>query len=87
MLTQHLSSPHCPLTKMLTLSNFVIKYFFTLPSLSATPELVSLPQDQAASEAEASASISVDSSQPVTSIQIRLADGGRLVQKFNHTHR
>ncbi|XP_051516783.1 NSFL1 cofactor p47-like [Myxocyprinus asiaticus] len=57
---------------------------------SATPELVSLqrsPQDQAASEAQASASISVDSSQPVTSIQIRLADGGRLVQKFNHTHR
>ncbi|XP_059383590.1 NSFL1 cofactor p47 [Carassius carassius] len=57
---------------------------------SATPELVSLqrsPQDQAASEAEASASISVDDSQPVTSIQIRLADGGRLVQKFNHTHR
>ncbi|XP_026116079.1 NSFL1 cofactor p47-like [Carassius auratus] len=57
---------------------------------SATPELVSLPripQDQTASEADASASISVDSSQPVTSIQIRLADGGRLVQKFNHTHR
>lgn len=57
---------------------------------SATPELVSLqrsPQDQAASEAEASASISVDTSQPITSIQIRLADGGRLVQKFNHTHR
>ncbi|XP_051946822.1 NSFL1 cofactor p47 [Xyrauchen texanus] len=57
---------------------------------SATPELVSLqrsPQDQAASEAQATASISLDSSQPVTSIQIRLADGGRLVQKFNHTHR
>ncbi|XP_042568899.1 NSFL1 cofactor p47-like isoform X1 [Cyprinus carpio] len=57
---------------------------------SATPELVSpqrSPQDQATSEADASASISVDSSQPVTSIQIRLADGGRLVQKFNHTHR
>ncbi|XP_073731230.1 NSFL1 cofactor p47 [Misgurnus anguillicaudatus] len=53
---------------------------------SATPELVSLPHEQAATEAEASASISVDSSQPVTSIQIRLADGGRLVQKFNHTH-
>ncbi|XP_056589460.1 NSFL1 cofactor p47 [Triplophysa dalaica] len=57
---------------------------------SATPELVSLqrnPLHQAANEAEASTSISVDSSQPVTSIQIRLADGGRLVQKFNHTHR
>ncbi|XP_072552632.1 NSFL1 cofactor p47 [Salminus brasiliensis] len=58
---------------------------------SATPELVSAPrmgaQEQAASEAQASASISVDDSQPVTQIQIRLADGGRLVQKFNHTHR
>ncbi|TRZ01935.1 hypothetical protein DNTS_012388, partial [Danionella cerebrum] len=57
---------------------------------SATPELVSpqrSPQDQAASEAQASASISVDGAQPVTSIQIRLADGGRLVQKFNHHHR
>ncbi|KAJ3044200.1 hypothetical protein HDV00_002878 [Rhizophlyctis rosea] len=29
---------------------------------------------------------SVDQSQPVTSIQIRLADGTRLVAKFNHTH-
>ncbi|KAL7864718.1 hypothetical protein AOLI_G00161380 [Acnodon oligacanthus] len=58
---------------------------------SATPELVSAPrmgqQEQAAREAQASASISVDDSQPVTNIQIRLADGGRLVQKFNHTHR
>ncbi|KPP66955.1 NSFL1 cofactor p47-like, partial [Scleropages formosus] len=60
---------------------------------SATPELVSSPgfagghQDSAISEAQASASITLDASQPVTSIQIRLADGGRLVQKFNHTHR
>lgn len=58
---------------------------------SATPELTSPPptsqQDQAANEAQASASVGLDSSQPVTNIQIRLADGGRLVQKFNHTHR
>ncbi|XP_054650370.1 NSFL1 cofactor p47 [Dunckerocampus dactyliophorus] len=58
---------------------------------SATPELISAPatsqQDQAANEAQASASVSLDTSQPVTSIQIRLADGGRLVQKFNHSHR
>ncbi|KAG7323082.1 hypothetical protein KOW79_012784 [Hemibagrus wyckioides] len=58
---------------------------------SATPELVSVPRmdqaHQAASEAQACASINVDESQPVTNIQIRLADGGRLVQKFNHTHR
>ncbi|KAK2825270.1 hypothetical protein Q7C36_019197 [Tachysurus vachellii] len=58
---------------------------------SATPELVSVPRmdlgNQAASEAQACASINLDESQPVTNIQIRLADGGRLVQKFNHTHR
>ncbi|XP_071783677.1 NSFL1 cofactor p47 [Centroberyx gerrardi] len=58
---------------------------------SATPELVTAPagsqQEQAANEAQASASVTLDPSQPVTSIQIRLADGGRLVQKFNHTHR
>lgn len=58
---------------------------------SATPELTSAPptsqQDQAANEAQASASVNLDPSQPITNIQIRLADGGRLVQKFNHTHR
>ena len=57
---------------------------------SATPDLVVPPAsqtDQVASEAQASASVSLDTAQPVTSIQIRLADGGRLVHKFNHTHR
>ncbi|KAM6976724.1 NSFL1 cofactor p47 [Aplochiton taeniatus] len=58
---------------------------------SATPELVSVPagthQDQAANEAQATSSVTLDPSQPVTNIQIRLADGGKLVQKFNHTHR
>ncbi|XP_061076381.1 NSFL1 cofactor p47-like [Conger conger] len=43
-------------------------------------------QDQAATELQASASVALDDTQPVTSIQIRLADGGRLVQKFNHSH-
>lgn len=37
-------------------------------------------------EASAKASVSVDESQPTTNIQIRLADGSRLVSKFNHTH-
>ncbi|XP_061908584.1 NSFL1 cofactor p47 [Entelurus aequoreus] len=56
----------------------------------ATPHLVAAPAsqlDQAADEAQANAGVNLDTSQPVTSIQIRLADGGRLVQKFNHTHR
>ncbi|TKS77023.1 NSFL1 cofactor p47 p97 cofactor p47 [Collichthys lucidus] len=58
---------------------------------SATPELITVPaasqQDQAANEAQAGASVTLNPSQPITNIQIRLADGGRLVQKFNHTHR
>lgn len=56
---------------------------------STAPHVVSSgsPAQQAENEARASSSVSVDSSLPVTSIQIRLADGGRLVQKFNHTHR
>lgn len=28
----------------------------------------------------------MDESQPVTSVQLRLADGTRLVARFNHTH-
>uniref|UniRef100_A0A3B3E0V0 NSFL1 (p97) cofactor (p47) n=1 Tax=Oryzias melastigma TaxID=30732 RepID=A0A3B3E0V0_ORYME len=40
----------------------------------------------AANEAQASASVNLDPSEPTTNIQIRLADGGKLVQKFNHTH-
>lgn len=31
-------------------------------------------------------SLHIDESQPVTSIQIRLADGTRMVARFNHTH-
>lgn len=31
-------------------------------------------------------SLQIDESQPVTSIQIRLADGSRMVARFNHTH-
>lgn len=47
----------------------------------------SSPAQQAENEAKASSSITIDESEPVTNIQIRLADGGRLVQKFNHSHR
>lgn len=47
----------------------------------------SSPAQQAENEAKASSAIAIDESEPVTNIQIRLADGGRLVQKFNHHHR
>lgn len=57
------------------------------PSMMPPTGLLGGQQDQAANESQASASVALDNTQPVTSIQIRLADGGRLVQKFNHSHR
>uniref|UniRef100_A0A8C9PCA2 NSFL1 cofactor n=1 Tax=Spermophilus dauricus TaxID=99837 RepID=A0A8C9PCA2_SPEDA len=56
---------------------------------STAPQLLntSSPAQQAENEAKASSSILIDESEPTTNIQIRLADGGRLVQKFNHSHR
>nr|KAF6267310.1 NSFL1 cofactor [Myotis myotis] len=56
---------------------------------STAPQVLNtvFPAQQAENEAKASSSISIDESQPTTNIQIRLADGGRLVQKFNHSHR
>ncbi|XP_006860801.1 PREDICTED: NSFL1 cofactor p47 isoform X3 [Chrysochloris asiatica] len=56
---------------------------------STAPQVLntSSPAQQAENEAKASSSISINESEPTTNIQIRLADGGRLVQKFNHSHR
>ncbi|XP_068119923.1 NSFL1 cofactor p47 isoform X2 [Hyperolius riggenbachi] len=56
---------------------------------STAPNVLSIgsPSQQAENEARASSSISLDESEPITNIQIRLADGGKLVQKFNHNHR
>lgn len=55
---------------------------------STAPQVSSIASSsqQAENEAKASSSVDVDECEPVTNIQIRLADGGRLVQRFNHTH-
>lgn len=57
--------------------------FSTAPQVLST----SSPAQQAENEAKASSSVLINESEPTTNIQIRLADGGRLVQKFNHSHR
>lgn len=43
-------------------------------------------EDKPANEARAKEIVKADSSKPVTSLQIRLADGSRLVGQFNHEH-
>lgn len=40
----------------------------------------------AANEQRATAQLNLIDSEPVTSVQIRLADGSRLIGRFNHTH-
>ncbi|KAJ2962306.1 hypothetical protein NQZ79_g2545 [Umbelopsis isabellina] len=54
---------------------------------SPSPEVrssSSSPAPQA--QAPRASQLNVDTTQPVTSLQIRLSDGTRLVSKFNHTH-
>ena len=59
-------------------------------SFSYAPEVVShsKPSEGAAGSSVdvAPPTVPLDSTQPTTSVQIRLADGTRLVSKFNHTH-
>jgi len=43
-------------------------------------------KDKLANEREAQAGVTVDQAAPTTSVQIRLADGSRLVASFNHSH-
>lgn len=44
------------------------------------------PADQAANEAQAKKELNVDTSKPVTTLQIRLADGSTVKAQFNLTH-
>eukprot|EP00112_Aurelia_sp_Birch-Aquarium-sp1_P012425 Seg2612.3 transcript_id=Seg2612.3/GoldUCD/mRNA.D3Y31 product="NSFL1 cofactor p47" protein_id=Seg2612.3/GoldUCD/D3Y31 len=54
---------------------------------SPTPEIAANPPPAASSSAPPpSYEVHVDEAQPITTLQIRLADGTRLVSKFNHTH-
>lgn len=55
----------------------------TPSALSTTPPS---EKDSRQSEVEAKASVDLDRDQPVTNVQIRLADGTRLLGEFNHTH-
>lgn len=54
---------------------------------SPTPNIVQQPSSEAVppTSAPQNPTFQVDESQPLTTIQIRLADGTRLVSKFNHT--
>ncbi|XP_063249796.1 UBX domain-containing protein 2B isoform X2 [Prinia subflava] len=55
---------------------------------SLTPEIVSTPSSPEEEEKSIlNAPVLIDDSMPATKIQIRLADGSRLIQRFNQTHR
>ncbi|KAM5280853.1 UBX domain-containing protein 2B isoform 2-T2 [Ctenodactylus gundi] len=53
-----------------------------------TPEIVSTPSSpEEEDKSILNAVVLIDDSVPTTKIQIRLADGSRLIQRFNNTHR
>nr|XP_018888341.2 UBX domain-containing protein 2B isoform X2 [Gorilla gorilla gorilla] len=55
---------------------------------SLTPEIVSTPSSpEEEDKSVLNAVVLIDDSVPTTKIQIRLADGSRLIQRFNSTHR
>uniref|UniRef100_F7FYX8 UBX domain-containing protein 2B n=1 Tax=Ornithorhynchus anatinus TaxID=9258 RepID=F7FYX8_ORNAN len=55
---------------------------------SLTPEIVSTPSSpEEEDKSILNAVVLIDDSAPTTKVQIRLADGSRLIQRFNHTHR
>ncbi|NWH60375.1 UBX2B protein, partial [Geococcyx californianus] len=55
---------------------------------SLTPEIVSTPSSpEEEDKSFLNAPVVIDDSRPATKIQIRLADGSRLIQRFNQTHR
>ncbi|XP_019612512.1 UBX domain-containing protein 2B isoform X1 [Rhinolophus sinicus] len=55
---------------------------------SLTPEIISTPSSpEEEDKSILNAVVLIDDSVPTTKIQIRLADGSRLVQRFNSTHR
>lgn len=61
---------------------------FFFQSYSLTPEIVSTPSSPEEEEKSIlNAPVLIDDSMPATKIQIRLADGSRLIQRFNQTHR
>merc|ERR1712226_360727 len=54
---------------------------------SPTPPVITSSATAAgASSSSAAPKVKIDESQPPTTVQIRMADGSRRVQKFNHTH-
>lgn len=56
--------------------------------LSLTPEIVSTPSSpEEEDKSILNAAVLIDDSVPTTKVQIRLADGSRLIQRFNSTHR
>ncbi|XP_060068216.1 NSFL1 cofactor p47-like [Ylistrum balloti] len=54
---------------------------------SPAPNIAVASAAAGSAAAASRSSVNVDQSRPTTSLQIRLADGSRMVAKFNHTHR
>lgn len=77
----HLQCVLCPVYSVCVL---ILTFFL----LSLTPEIVSTPSSpEEEDKSILNEAVLIDDSVPTTKVQIRLADGSRLIQRFNSTHR
>ncbi|XP_068624054.1 NSFL1 cofactor p47 [Battus philenor] len=58
----------------------------TPATVGATAPVAASSGDRAANQRAAQEAVALDESNPVTTLQFRLADGSRLTGRFNHTH-
>lgn len=67
------------------INTFLILLFSPSPATVGTTSTIA-PEDQSANESRAREELNVDTSQPLTTIQIRFADGSNTRAQFNLTH-
>jgi UBX domain-containing protein 1 len=66
-------------------SRSIFNDIYCSPSLEDFPPLISVSQSETEQKVP-SFELKIDNSKPVTSIQIRLHNGDKVVGQFNHTH-
>ncbi|XP_045540206.1 NSFL1 cofactor p47 isoform X2 [Papilio machaon] len=82
---RHEESPHEPHTRVFSGQGHLLGSP-TPTTVGATVPVAASPKDQEANQRAAQEAVALDDSNPVTTLQFRLADGSRLTGRFNHSH-
>ncbi|XP_013164107.1 PREDICTED: NSFL1 cofactor p47 [Papilio xuthus] len=82
---RHEESPHEANTRVFSGQGYLLGSP-TPTTVGATVPVAASPKDQEANQRAAQEAVALDDSNPVTTLQFRLADGSRLTGRFNHSH-